>query len=64
MSGLDQSSVDKSMENWLDKLSYIYESCPAFKQYFGGHFHDDRVLTDKYIMLYHGIKNLVDYEKE
>ncbi len=64
MSGLDQSNVDKSMENWLDKMGYIYESCPTFKQYFGGHFHDDRILTDKYTMLYHSIKNLADYEKE
>lgn len=62
MSGLDQSSVDKSMENWLDKMSYLYESCPSFKQYFGGHFHDDRVLTEKYTMLYHGVECLEDYE--
>ena len=62
MSGLDQSSVDKSMENWLDKMSYIYESCPDFKQYFGGHFHDDRILTEKYTMLYHGVECLENYE--
>ena len=61
---LDQSNVDKTMENWLDKMSYIYESCPDFKQYFGGHFHDDRVLTQKYTMLYHGVECLEDYEKE
>lgn len=64
MSGLNQATVDKSMEIWLNKMSFIYESCPAFKQYFGGHFHDDRVLTDKYTMLYHGVECLEDYDKE
>lgn len=64
MEGLDQSTVDKSMEHWLDKMSVIYESCPAFKQYFGGHFHDDRALTQKYTMLYHSIEELTDYEEE
>ena len=64
MKGLDQSSVDKTTEYWLNKLADIYESCPTFKQYFGGHFHDDRVLTDKYTMLYHSVENLADYVKE
>ena len=64
MSGLNQATVDKSMEIWLDKMSFIYESCPAFKQYFGGHFHDDRILNDKYTMLYHSVKNLADYVEE
>lgn len=62
MSGLNQATVDKSMEIWLDKMSFIYENCPTFKQYFGGHFHDDRVLTEKYTMLYHGVECLEDYE--
>lgn len=64
MSNLNQATIDKSTDIWLNKMSFIYESCPNFKQYFGGHFHDDRVLTDKYTMLYHEIKNLTDYEKE
>lgn len=64
MEGLNQATVDKSMEVWLDKMSLIYENCPTFKQYFGGHFHDDRVLTDKYTMLYHSVENLADYVKE
>lgn len=64
MSGLDQTMIDKSMEHWLTKMSDIYESCPSFKQYFGGHFHDDRVLNDKYTMLYHKVEDLADYVKE
>ena len=62
--GLNQAAVDKSMEIWLDKMSFIYESCPAFKHYFGGHFHDDRALTQKYTMLYHSVECLEDYEEE
>jgi hypothetical protein len=64
MSGLDESTVDKTTEYWLNSLADIYEACPNFKQYFGGHFHDDRVLTDKYTMLYHNVENLADYVKE
>lgn len=64
MSGLDQTMIDKSMEHWLTKMSDIYESCPSFKQYFGGHFHDDRVLNDKYTMLYHRVEDLANYVKE
>lgn len=64
MSGLDQSTIDKTTEYWLNSLADIYEACPNFKQYFGGHFHDDRVLTDKYTMLYHNVENLADYIKE
>lgn len=64
MSGIDQSSVDKTMEYWLNDMAKEFENSPTFKQYFGGHFHDDRVLTNKYTMLYHSVKNLADYEKE
>lgn len=64
MPGIDQMTVDKAMEHWLDNFSNIYEKSSAFKQYFGGHFHDDRVLTDKYTMLFHLVENLADYIKE
>lgn len=62
--GLNQATVDKSMEHWLDYIASIYETVPSFKHYFGGHFHDDRVLTDKYTMLYHNVEDLADYVKE
>ena len=61
MQGLDQTSIDKSMEYWLNGMADIYEKVPSFKQYFGGHFHDDRVLNEKYTMLFHEVENLDDY---
>lgn len=61
---IDRSEVDSTMEEWLNYIAQIYENNYAFKQYFGGHFHDDRVVTDKYTMLYHAVENLADYEKE
>lgn len=64
MDGINQAIVDKTTEKWLDKFAELFESAPAFKQYFGGHFHADRVLTDKYTMLYHKIVELSDYEEE
>lgn len=64
MEGLNQATVDKSMESWLNYMAKVYENSLNFKQYFGGHFHDDRVLNNKYTMLYHSVKNLADYEKE
>lgn len=64
LDGLNQDEVDNSMEKWLDHISEYYENLSKFKCYFGGHFHDDRILTDKYIMLYQDVENLADYEKE
>lgn len=64
MPGLNQTTVDKTTEFWLDEMSNIYENAPEFKHYFGGHFHDDRQLSEKYTMLYNEIKNLADYVKE
>ena len=53
MSGLNQSEIDKTTEMWLGEMSELFERNYAFKQYFGGHFHDSRWLTDKYRMVYH-----------
>ena len=64
MDGLNQATVDKSMELWLNDMANLWEYHSNFKQYFGGHFHDDRVLTDKYTMLYHSVENLTDYVEE
>jgi len=52
MSGISQTSIDKTTEKWLNIISEEYERNPAFKQYYGGHFHDSRVLDDKYTMVY------------
>lgn len=62
MEGVNQENVDKETEKWLDKMATVYENNPAFKQYFGGHFHDFKALTNQYTILYHDVVNLKDYE--
>lgn len=64
MDNINQHLVDKSMEEWLDTIANQFERSDNFKQYFGGHFHDDRALTDKYTMLYHNVKDFANYVKE
>lgn len=61
LTGLDQSSVDDNMEKFLDILSIEFEKNPSFKQYFGGHFHGDLVMGNKYTMLYRLVENIEDY---
>lgn len=58
---LDQSSVDNSMEKFLNILSNEFEKNPSFKQYFGGHFHGDMAMGDKYTMLYRLVEDIKDY---
>lgn len=58
---IDQSTVDKNTEMFLNTLSRDFEKNFAFKHYFGGHFHDDRELNNYYTMLYHKIANIEDY---
>ena len=36
----------------------LFEVNPYFKQYYGGHFHDYRKLTDKYTMVYQDVVEL------
>lgn len=62
MDGVNQGNVDKQTEEWLDTMAELYENNYAFKQYIGGHFHDTKVLTDKYTILYTDVVNLRDYE--
>lgn len=64
MSGIDQSTVDKTTEAWLDEMAELFENAPAFKHYFGGHYHDDHELNQKYTMLYHTVINLEDYKED
>lgn len=61
LDGINQDSVDRSMEIWLNALSYQVEQNPHFKQWFFGHYHGDKAITDKYTMLYERIVNLDDY---
>ena len=52
ISTIDQSSVDKTTEMWLGLMSEEFEKNSNFKMYYGGHMHDERQLTDKYMMVY------------
>lgn len=62
---IDQSLVDKTMEKFLNGLSFMFEQNTSFKHYFGGHFHDDIYnMNNKYTMLYHNIINIEDYIRE
>lgn len=61
LSFIDQSEVDKTTEIFISEICSIILS---FKQYFGGHIHDDRILTDKHTMLFHSVKNLADYTED
>jgi len=58
---IDQSTVDKTTEKFLQALSYDFEQNNSFKHYFGGHFHDDKELNDNYTMLYHDVVDVEDY---
>lgn len=64
MEGINQATIDKTMELWLNHMAECYENISSFKQYFGGHFHADRRLNDKYTMLCHSVKNLANYVEE
>ena len=43
MDGLDQDSIDKTMETFLDK---IFATIPDYKYWYFGHFHDDKDFYD------------------
>ena len=54
----DQSKVDKTMEYWLSSMADLFERNPAFKQYYGGHFHGELKLNLYYTMVYHTLVEL------
>ena len=59
LSGIDQSSVDSSMELWMDKLKDTLK----WKYWLFGHYHADRVERPHVEMLYHdteSLDNIVD----
>lgn len=58
--GLDQSKIDKTMEDWLDKVKIKVKH----KLWLFGHFHADRVIKPGVEMFYRGIKNLNDIISE
>ena len=53
LNGLDQSTVDNTMEVWLQEkiLPLIEKNNPDYKWYFG-HYHDDRVVNEHATMVY------------
>lgn len=56
ISGLDQSTVDKSMENWLEGFKNKIE----WKIWLFGHYHDDRLVRPGVEMFYHDIESIQD----
>lgn len=48
---IDQSSVDNSMENFLDEVKFKVE----YKNWFFGHYHADEKVEEDMYMLYNGI---------
>lgn len=54
LSMIDQSTVDKSMENYLQ---WIYENINlnTLKKWYFGHYHDDNLLNEKLRLMYNDI---------
>lgn len=60
LSGLDQSSVDKSTEEWLDK---IYSGI-KYKKWYAGHYHGEKVIynekeDNQFIFMFESIKEFI-----
>ena len=51
--GLDQSTVDKTMEKWFDKVKTAID----WDIWLFGHYHDDRIVRPKVEMYYKDIEN-------
>lgn len=54
LNGLDQSTVDNSMEKWLEEV----ETHLNYRHWLFAHFHDDRKINSKVTMLFNTIKNI------
>ena len=59
MANIDQSSVSKRTEKWLD--IFRNDIGDRLKHTFFGHMHDDKEIDEKTTMLYHKIIRLEDY---
>ena len=51
MAGVDQNSVDKSTEVWLDGI----EDRMEYKKWYCGHYHVNRIMDQKHIVLFEEI---------
>lgn len=58
---IDQSSVDKTMEHWMDDIAWEIEQGDKFKQWFFGHFHDDKTINQYYTMLFNNVVPIERY---
>lgn len=54
LSGIDQNSVDNSMEHWLSEV----EKNLKYHYWLFGHFHDDRIINDKVFMIFKTVTDL------
>ncbi len=54
LKGLDQSKVDKSMEEWLEEVKDNVE----YKVWLFGHFHNDRIIRPHVELMYHNVQTL------
>lgn len=52
--GLDQSTVDKSMEEWLSKVEQVLE----YDHWLFAHFHANRMINEKATMLFERVKSI------
>ena len=59
LSGIPQSSVDNSMENWMEEFKDTID----FDYWLFGHYHDDRNVNNKSDMLCVDIKELNCYKR-
>lgn len=51
LKGLDQSTVDNSMEKWLEQI----ETRLDYRHWLFAHFHDDRAVNNKVTMLFESV---------
>lgn len=56
LQGLDQSTVDNTMERWMEDLAHIFE----WKLWLLGHYHTDRVEWPHVEIFYQEMEPLVD----
>ena len=59
LSGVSQSSVDTSMEDWMEEFKDTID----FDHWLFGHYHGDRSVNNKSDMLYMSIRELNDYKR-
>lgn len=57
---IDQDTVDNSMELWMEEFKDTF----YWSYWLCGHYHADRKLNNKAMMLYHSIINLKDLIQE